>query len=92
MPAPRLSPAQLRVLELAAERGIWADPTREALRWMYRARNGDAQPITPAVQSLIDAGLLADDNSGAAVDSWRLAVLTDSGRALLATLSAERNQ
>ena len=84
---PKLTPAQRRILALAAERGIWADPTRETLRWTYRASNGAAQPITAAAQSLIDAGLLADDHSGEAIGSWHLAVPTHSGCALLAALA-----
>jgi|GEM_PF-5631665 len=86
---PALSPAQLAVLRAAAQRNVWADATREPVRWMVGA-DEDARPDTPAVQSLIDAGLLADDRRVAAdIGTWCFATPTLAGRALLDTLNPE---
>lgn len=80
---PALSPAQLAALKAAAQRTVWADPTRETVRWMIGVRE-QARPDTPAVQSLIDAGLLVSDQRVARdIGSWCFVTPTHAGRALL---------
>lgn len=88
MNAPDLAPDLLAILDQADEGNVWTDPAREPVRWMVGGRD-DGRPCTPAVQCLIDAGLLSWDEYRSARDAWRFAVPTDAGRELLATLNPE---
>jgi hypothetical protein len=86
---PILSPAQRAVLKAAANRNVWADPAREPVRWMVGVRE-NARPDTPAVQALIDAGLLASDQRIThSIGTWCFATPTPAGRALLDTLNGK---
>lgn len=82
MAAPKLTPAQLRVLRATAEGEVYRMATRRSLYvWRVRGRKGAANTT---VDALGRAGLVEIDAS----DFRRpVAIPTDAGRALLATLN-----
>lgn len=78
MPGPRLTPAQLRVLQAAADGKVWWSAVNNS----YFVGNSGTRR-TSTVHSLVARGLLAD---------WApdgRPTLTAAGRALLDTLTEE---
>ncbi len=85
MAAANLSPAQLRVLKSAAE-GKVSRRISYPYGWRAADCDGSFAPRAVTCDALLDRGLISLDFERA--DARRVpAVLTDSGRALLATLN-----
>lgn len=81
MTAPRLSPAQRRVLR-AADDGKVSRRRSYPYGWHAADDDGSFAPRAATCDALIDRGLLAFDFDGGE-HRWIPAVLTDAGRAAL---------